>query len=62
MLRGCSISTFGRKLKRVGRDTTGDGHEVLCQHCIQRKLGIFGLMIYYVFFFLHVVVNFNFLK
>ncbi|XP_058767838.1 protein neprosin-like [Vicia villosa] len=27
MLRGCSISTFGRKLKRVGRDTSGDGHE-----------------------------------
>ncbi|KEH20177.1 carboxyl-terminal peptidase [Medicago truncatula] len=27
MLRACSINTFGRKLKRVRMDTTGDGHE-----------------------------------
>ena len=30
MLRACSINTFGRKLKRVRMDTTGDGHEVQC--------------------------------
>jgi hypothetical protein len=33
MLRASSINTFGRKLKRVRRDTIGnDGHEVLYNH------------------------------
>jgi hypothetical protein len=42
MLRASSINTFGRKLKRVRRDTIGnDGHEVLYNHRTQQNLRIF---------------------
>jgi hypothetical protein len=62
MLRACSINTFGRKLKRVRMDTTGDGHEVQCHHRKQQKLRLFCLIIsfiLYIFMFLFIMVKYG---
>lgn len=62
MLRASSISRFGRKIRRVRRDTSGNGHEVCTlqsseqsQKEKQQKNSDFLLSLFFLFFFLNEV-------